>query len=179
MSEVSDLGSLSELLQDLSVHLRRLSVRQDGEPRVSTEPGWVDVPTSFRGLIRGAGREREEVQGGGGPSPDAARQQGDLPEGNPHGRSDRAAGPYKAAVLRSAAYFVTPVSSRDRVMAAAPGAAAGVLQQAVADCANAAAFEQLYQGNAQANARRLMENFGMAHPDAGVRLVATQKKTEH
>ena len=45
MSEVPDLVAVSDLLQDLSVQLRRLNVRQDGESRLSPEPGWVDVPS--------------------------------------------------------------------------------------------------------------------------------------
>ena len=57
--------------------------------------------------------------------------------------------------------------------------AGATIQAAVAACANAAAFDELYQGNAQANARRLMEQFGMVHPSADVRLRATQRKTEH
>ena len=57
--------------------------------------------------------------------------------------------------------------------------AAGPIQQAVLNCADADAFEQLYQSNAQANARRLMERFGMDHPDNGVRLAAMQKKSAH
>ena len=52
-------------------------------------------------------------------------------------------------------------------------AADGGIQQQVANCTNAEQFEALYQGNAQANARRLMEQLGMAHANADVRLAAT------
>ena len=58
MSEVPDLGALSELFQDLSVQLRRLNIRQDGEPRASTDPEWDDIPTSVLGPEGGPGRER-------------------------------------------------------------------------------------------------------------------------
>lgn len=58
-------------------------------------------------------------------------------------------------------------------------AADGGIQQQVANCTNAEQFEALYQGNAQANARRLMEQLGMAHANADVRLAATQRKIAH
>ena len=62
----------------------------------------------------------------------------------------------------------------------APAAfAVGPIQAQVAACANVDAFDALYAGNAHAPARRAMEGFGMVHPDAGVRLSATQKRQTH
>ena len=55
----------------------------------------------------------------------------------------------------------------------------GPIQAQVATCANVDAFDALYAGNAHAPARRAMEGFGMVHPDAGVRLSATQKRQTH
>ena len=185
MSEVPDLVAVSDLLQDLSVQLRRLNVRQDGESRLSPEPGWVDVPSDFRGTDPGPGANRAGVRGGGLTSLNSVRQQGVVSEGSPNGRGNRAVASYKAAVQGPATHYVTPVSRRVAVMAgvggdgAAAAFAVGPIQAQVAACANVDAFDALYAGNAHAPARRAMEGFGMVHPDAGVRLSATQKRQTH
>ena len=119
--EVPDLGELSELFQDLSVQLRRLKVRQDGEPRVSASPGWDDIPETVRAPDSGARGERGVLQGGRGEASQSSRGEGDVLQRGPDGRGQPAAGPYKAALQGPAAYFVTPVSSRSRVMAADGG----------------------------------------------------------
>ena len=181
MSETPDLGALSELFQDLSVQLRRLNIRQDGEPRAVVESDWEDIPEAVLEPDRGPGRERTAVCGSAPAAGEPLQQEGPSNRGGPVGvGGDSTPGTYKAAVQRAATVLVTPISTRRGVMAApgGDGAAAGTIQQAVANCANAAAFDTLYQGNAQLNARRLMEQFGMTHPAVDVRLAATQKKMD-
>jgi hypothetical protein len=172
MSEGPDLEALSELFQDLSVQLRRLKVKEDGESRFPTSPAWDDIPTATGVPGGGIGGERAGVRTGGGASQATPRQEGGRSSSRPDGGDSGSVGPYKAAVQRPAEYFVTPVSRRG-VMA---GAAANVIQQQVAACNDANGFNALYQANAQANARRLMEQYGMGHPNAEVRLAATQRK---
>ena len=206
--DLPDFQTLSDLFGDLSIQLRRVArARQDGEPNRDrgVEPGeadggrdadWVEVPAQPEDLHLGAAGEGgaslptgpDPGRGGGGNRASEAVLHSVPAETvrGPVRETARGTVSYREAVLHAGACFVTPLSSRGEssrgsgVMAAVPGAIAmAAIQARVQACVNDAAFETMYNGEAREAARRAMETFGMQHPDAGVRLAATQRRQTH
>src|SRR3569623_1404654 len=207
--DLLDFHTLSDLFGDLSTQLRRVArARQDGEPngQRGVEPGeadggrdadWVEVPAQPEDLHLGAAGEGgaslptgpDPGRGGGG---DRASEAGlhSVPAQTVRGsvrETARGTVSYREAVLHAGVCFVTPLSSRGEssrgsgVMAAAhaAGVALAAIQAQVNVLNTDAEFDTMYNGDTRAAARRAMEEYGMQHQDAGVRIAAMRRRTQH
>ena len=181
MSDSPDLSVLSDLLQDLSVQFRRVSInRQDGEPRASREEG--TGPECVRTHGAASSTRNPATPSGEGASPNSG-----VVSPGPERRSDSTRGTatgalnYRAAVRGPATCLVTPVSGRIASMAAAGAGAAAVgpIQQAVAGFTTGQQFDTFYGTLPNDAARRVAENFGSVSAHNDVRLAAMVAKSAH
>lgn len=181
MSDSPDLTVLSDLLQDLSVEFRRVSLRrQDGEPRASREEGRGAECVRTHGAASSARNSAAPSGEGASPTSDAVSPGPERRSGSPRGSATGALN-YRAAVRGPATCLVTPLSGRVARMAAAGGGAPGPgpIQQAIAGMTTQLQFDNFYGTLPNDAARRSAENFGSVSAHAEVRLAAMIAKSAY